>query len=160
MPPVVDCLAQQKVRPLDNPGMFTRDVAFGGNDDPLRVNPQADRAVCERCGLAFAVAFEVHETGRRQRLATLDKAIKRPPQRHQARNSPCPDIGDGPKKSGMHDLTIKRGRAFLEQGIERVQIEYAGIGCQNRRRPSWTFFSNSPLYDSNSKLWDPRSNRN
>ena len=59
-------------------------MAFGGNDDPLRLHSQADRTVRKRCRHDVAIALEVYETGRRYPLAVLDKAVKGPPQQHQA----------------------------------------------------------------------------
>src|ERR1700741_1874381 len=45
MPPVIDRLAQVIVGTLDDPRVFAQDLSLGGDDDPLRVDPQADRPV-------------------------------------------------------------------------------------------------------------------
>jgi hypothetical protein len=52
----------------------------------------------------------------------LDKAIKGPPQRHQARHFLRPDVSDGARKATMHDLTPQRDTALLEPDVERIEV--------------------------------------
>ena len=47
VPPVVDCARRQVMGPLDQPRMLTQNLGLGGHDKPIRIDPQADRAVRE-----------------------------------------------------------------------------------------------------------------
>ena len=64
MPPVIDRSPAVVMGSIDDPAVLAQDLTLGGDDDPLGVNPQADRAVGERGRHAVAVALEVHEAGR------------------------------------------------------------------------------------------------
>ncbi len=82
----IDGAARDIVRALDDTGVLAHDLPLRHHDDPVGVNPQADRPVGERGGDAVAVALEVHETSRRHALGMLDEPVERPSQRHQT----CP----------------------------------------------------------------------
>ena len=47
MPPVMDRPRWQLVAALDDAAMFAQDVALGRHDQPVRMDPQADRPVRE-----------------------------------------------------------------------------------------------------------------
>lgn len=47
MPPVIDRPRWQLVAALDDAAMFAQDVALGRHDQPVRIDPQADRPVRE-----------------------------------------------------------------------------------------------------------------
>src|SRR5271154_5537828 len=126
MPPVIDCLPWQVMGSIDNPGMFTQNLPFGGDNDPFRVNPQADRPIGKRSRNAVAVALKMHEAGRRYPLGMFDEAVEGPPQSHQAGNLSGMRIGDGTGQSAMLDLSPLFDAAFLEPGVERSQVREAG----------------------------------
>ena len=50
VPPVIDRLPTGVVGPVDDPGMLAQELTLGGHDDPLGIDPDADRAVGERGG--------------------------------------------------------------------------------------------------------------
>src|SRR5208337_2222816 len=62
MAPVINRSSRLMMRTLDDPRMFAQDLPFSRNDDPLRVNPNADRPIGERGRHAVAVALQVNET--------------------------------------------------------------------------------------------------
>ena len=64
MPPVIDRPAAGIMGSIDDPPVLAHELTLGGDHDPRRVNPQADRAVGKRCRHAVARALEVHEAGR------------------------------------------------------------------------------------------------
>jgi len=68
VPPVVDRPSRQVVRAFDDLIMLAQDMAFGGDDDPVGIDAQADRPVGEGRWHAVAVALEVHEAGRREQF--------------------------------------------------------------------------------------------
>jgi len=47
MPPVIDRSPWQVMGAFDDPGMLAQNLPLGGDDDPLRVDPQAHRPVGE-----------------------------------------------------------------------------------------------------------------
>lgn len=63
--------------------MLAQDLPFGGNDQPIRINPEADRTVRKRRRNALAVALGANQTGGRDTLALLDKSVKSRWHRHQ-----------------------------------------------------------------------------
>ncbi len=92
----------------------------------LGVDPQADRAVGERRWHAVAVAFEVHEAGRRHPCGVLDEAIEGASQPHQAGRLLGMHIGNSAWQHAVLDLAPLLDTAPLEPVIERVQIGKAG----------------------------------
>ena len=64
MPPVIDRSPAGMMGSIDDPAVLAHELTLGGDHDPRRVNPQADRAVSERCRYAVARALEAHEAGR------------------------------------------------------------------------------------------------
>ena len=102
--------------------MLAQDLAFSHDEDPLRVDPQADRAVRERGRHAVAVALEVHEARRGHALGLLDKAVKGSPQSHQARNLAGMRIGHAARNDAMHDLAPLGDALPFEPGIQAIEI--------------------------------------
>ena len=84
--------------------MFTQDLSFRGDDDPLGIDAHADRPVGEGGRHAVAIALQVNETGRRHPLGVLDETVKWPQRRHEARGFRRPDIGDSSGLRSMRDL--------------------------------------------------------
>lgn len=79
MPPVVARPTGQMMRSPDDPFMLARDLALGDNNDPVRIDVQADRPVRERSRHAVAVAVEVYEAGQRHPFGVFDEAVEGPP---------------------------------------------------------------------------------
>ena len=126
VPPVIDRASRQVMRSLNDAGMLTQDLTLGHQHDPLGVNPQADRPVREGGRHAVAVALEVYQTGRRDPLGLLDKAIEGPPQCHQAGDLAGMHIGDAARKAAMHDLAPLRDAPLFEPGVQGIEIGEAG----------------------------------
>lgn len=78
MPPVVDRLPRQVMRPVYDPPVLAQDLPLGSDDDPFRVNPQTDRAIGEGRRHTVAIKLEVHEAGWRYPLGVFDKAVEGP----------------------------------------------------------------------------------
>lgn len=47
VPPVIDCLLRQVLGALDDPGTLEENLPVGGDDDPLRIDPEPHRPVGE-----------------------------------------------------------------------------------------------------------------
>jgi len=119
MSPVIDRARQQLVIALDDAGMFAQDVPLGGHNQTVRTDPQADRAIGERRGDTVAIAFEADQTGGRDALAQLDKAVKRHGQRPQRGLLFGPDIGDRAGLSAMRGLPPQLEAALFQPCIQR-----------------------------------------
>ena len=126
VPPVVDRPPRQVMGSFDDPRMLAQDLALGGDDDPFRVDPQADRPVGEGGRHAVAVALEVYEAGRRYSLGVLDEAIEGAAQRHQAGNLVGMHIGDGTGQTTMLDLAPLLDATLLKPGVQGIDIGEAG----------------------------------
>src|SRR5277367_4512393 len=75
MPPVVDRRgALAIVGAGEYALMFADDLPLGGDDDALRIDPHADRAVGERRRHAVAIALQVDEAGRRDTRGTRERS--------------------------------------------------------------------------------------
>src|SRR3546814_18109416 len=103
--------------PLDDPAMLAQDLALGGDDEPVRVDPQAHRPVGERGWHAVAIALEGDQAGRRYPLGVLDEAIEGPAQRHQTGDLFGMHIGAGSGLDHMMDLTPLREELLLETDV-------------------------------------------
>ena len=64
MAPVIDGPAQAIVRARKHAAMLTDRLTLGDDDDPVGIDPQANRAVGEGSRHAVAIALEMDETGR------------------------------------------------------------------------------------------------
>ena len=64
VPPVIDCPPSGVVRSVDNPSMFAQDLTLGGHDDPLGIDPDANRAVGKGCWDAIPIAFKADQADR------------------------------------------------------------------------------------------------
>ena len=126
VPPVVDRPPWQVMRSFDDPRMLAQDLALGGDDDPFRVDPQADRPVGEGGRHTVAVALEVDEAGRRYSLGVFDEAIEGAAQRHQAGNLVGMHIGDGAGQATMLDLAPLLDATLLKPGVQGIDIGEAG----------------------------------
>jgi hypothetical protein len=62
VPPIIDRLRWQLVTALDYAAMFAQDVALGCNDQPIGIDPQADRAIGKGRRNAVAIALEADQT--------------------------------------------------------------------------------------------------
>ena len=92
VPPIIDRLRWQLVTALDHPQMFAQDVALGCNDQPIRIYPQADRAIGKGRRNALAIALEADQTCGGDAFAVLDKTVKGRRQLHQGCSFFGPDI--------------------------------------------------------------------
>ena len=84
--------------------MLANDLTFGGNDNAVRVNTEADRPIGEGGRHTVAIALKVNQTSRRHTLAVFDKAVKRTGQWHEARRFAFPNIGDCSRLASMRDF--------------------------------------------------------
>ena len=105
---------------LDDPGMSTQDLAFGHNDDPVRVNPQAHPLVRERGWHTVTCALKVHRARRLYTLGMFDEAVEGLPGRHQAGDFIGMHIGDSAGQGTVQDLAPLFAAAMLKPGVERV----------------------------------------
>src|SRR5699024_1454278 len=82
--------------------------------------------VRERGRHAVAVAVEVHEACRGHPLGLLDKAVKGPPQGHQAGDLTSMRIGHAAGKTSMHDLAPLDDAPLFEPGIQTIEVREVG----------------------------------
>jgi len=78
----------------EDPTVLADDLAFGGDDDALRIHPHADRAIGERPRHAVAIALQMDEARRRDTLGVFDKTVERPGKLHQVLRFFAPGVGD------------------------------------------------------------------
>lgn len=102
--PVVDGLASAMVVALDQALMLTDDLAFGRDNQAIRVDPQAHRPIGIRRWHAVAVALEVDQAGGRDPLGVFHKAIEGPWHRHQGGPLLGPDVRYGTRQLAMRNL--------------------------------------------------------
>jgi len=116
--------------------MFAQDVTLGRNDQPVRIDPQADWPICEGCEgtvapvgprkpvarNAVAIAFKADQTSGRDALAQLDEAVKGDRQWHQRYLFLGPDIGDRARLFAMGCLSPQREATLFQPGIQCGQI--------------------------------------
>ena len=93
------------MRSINDPPMLANNLTFGGNNNAVRVNAQADRPIGEGGRHTVAIALKVNKTGRRHTLAIFDKAIEGPGRRHEARHFTFPHFGDCSRLAAMRDFT-------------------------------------------------------
>ncbi len=122
MAPVINCSPGQVMGAFADPRMFTQDLSFRGDDNPLRVSTHADRPIGEGDWHAVAFALQVNETGRRHAFGVLDEAVKRPRRRHEVRCFLRPDIGDGSRQEAVSDLLPQFDAAPFQPGVQGVHI--------------------------------------
>ena len=102
--------------------MFAQDLTFRRHDQPVGVDPKADRAVRKRRRNTVAIAFKADQAGGRDTLAHLDEAVKRDRQRHQGCTLLSPDIGNGPGQRAMGGLMPQRDATLFQPVIQRGKI--------------------------------------
>jgi hypothetical protein len=120
--PVVDRPGRQVMRALDHPRVLADDLPLGRDDEPVGVDPQADRAVGERRRDTVAVPLEADQAGRRHPLALLDEAVKGRRRLHQGRLLPGPDLRDGPRQRAMRRAPPQLDAALLEPSVQCRQV--------------------------------------
>jgi hypothetical protein len=125
MPPVIDGSPGQVVRPFDDPGMLAQDLPFCRHNNPLGIDPDAERTVGERGGDAVTVALKVDEADRRDPLGVLVEAVEGPPQRHRAADLGGMHIGHGARQATMLDIAPLRDALLLEPDVERIDVREA-----------------------------------
>src|SRR3989344_5729967 len=116
--PVVPCLARTMVVTLDQALVLAHDLAFGGNHQAIRVDPQAHGSVGEWRRHAVAVALEVDQAGGRDSLRVLNKAIEGTRYRHQGSPLRGPDIRNGTRQLAVLDLVPQGHTTLLKPIIE------------------------------------------
>jgi hypothetical protein len=95
VPPIEDSrLTLSLVKTGKNSAVFADDLPFGGDDDPLGIDPNADRAIGEGRGHAVAIALQLDQARRRHALGVFDEAVERARNRHQVLRFFRPGIGD------------------------------------------------------------------
>src|SRR3546814_2063398 len=65
MPPVIDRVPGAIMGSIDDALMFAYDLPLGDNQEAIGINAQADGPIGEGRRHAVAVAFQMHEAGRR-----------------------------------------------------------------------------------------------
>jgi hypothetical protein len=130
------------MRALDHPPVLADDLPLGCDDEPVGVDPQADRAVGKRRRDAVAVPLEADQAGRRHPLALLDEAVKRRRCLHQGRLLQRPDLRDGPRQRAMRRALPQLDAALLEPGVQCRQVGEIRHQLQDQvARMPHTFFS-------------------
>jgi hypothetical protein len=122
MPPVVDRLCRKMVAALDHAHMFAQDVSLSCHDQPVGVDPKADRPVRKGCRDAVAIAFKADQAGWRDALADLNEAVKGHRQGHQGSPFRSPDIRDCSGQRAMGSLVPQRDATLLQPGVQRGKI--------------------------------------
>ena len=117
MTPVIDRSTRMLMGPFDNPTVLTDDLPLRRDDDPLRVEPHADRPVGEGGRHAIAIALDVDQASRWDSLALLDEAIERSLRHHQARAFGSPDVGDGARKTSVQNSSPLFNTTLLQPGV-------------------------------------------
>ena len=134
VPPVIDCSPSQVMGTLDDPGMSAQELAFGHNDDLVRVNPQAHSLVREGGWHTVTCALKVYEARRRYTLGMFDEAVEGLPGRHQTGDFTGMHIGDSAGQSAVQNLAPLFDAVMLKPDVERINVREVGIGCHSRRR--------------------------
>ena len=146
--------------PLDDPLVLAQDLSLGGNDEPIRIDPQADGPVGEGRRHAVAIALEADQAGRRDALALLDEAVEGRRQRHQGGLLLGPDIGDG---AGQNCRAGSRatapGSAAPASRSAPPGQESSASAATGDGRASWTFFSTCPFSQPDAGLQNSGSKR-
>ena len=133
MPPVIDRSPAGMMGSIDDPAVLAHELTLGGDHDPIGVNPQADRAVGERCRHAVARTLEVHEAGWRYPLGVLDEAVERPTRRHQTGELGGVDIGDGAGQHAVLDLRPLRYGEREKGSTRDITLEWE---CRTKKLTS------------------------
>ena len=122
MSPVVNGPLRQVVAAFDDPHMLAQDAPLGRHDQPVGIDPQADRPVRKRRRDAVAIALKADQAGGRDALAQLDEAVKGDRQRHQGHLLFSPDIGDGAGLFAMSRLPPQFLATLLQPCIQRGKV--------------------------------------
>ena len=88
----------------EHPLMLADDLPLGDDDDPVRIDPQAHRAVGEGGRHAVAIALEMDEAGRRNALGVFDEAVERPRRWHQVADLLGPHISNRARLGAVSSL--------------------------------------------------------
>lgn len=128
VPPVIDSLAWSFMRPAEDAMMLAYDLAFCRDDQPIRIDPEADRSVGEGCWDAVAVPLQMHETGRRYPFGVFDKSIKASVDRHESSSLFCPDIHNGAAHLAVRCHRPECLATLFQPVIQGIQRGKAGNG--------------------------------
>jgi len=113
--------------PLDRPLVFAQDPALGGNDHPIRVDPQADGPVGETRLLRSTMPSKADGSGIRSACSSTQTSAMVPG------STPC----------GISRNSSRQRRS--SQAFRAARSGKRGIGCHRRGRASWTSFSTCPF---------------
>ncbi|KWT72158.1 hypothetical protein APV28_1636 [Comamonas testosteroni] len=116
--PVVDGPTTDVVAPVDEARVLAQDLTFGGDHQPLGVDPQTHRPVGVGGRHAVAVALEVHQAGGRDPLGVFDEAVEGARHRHQGGPLLLPDIGHRAWQLAVDDLAPQGLAAVLQPLVE------------------------------------------
>lgn len=122
MPPVIDRPWWQVVAAFDEARVFAQDVSRGRHDQPVRIDPQADRTVGKGGRNAAERPLEADQAGGRDTLAHLDGAVKGDGQRHQGGALLGQDIGNRAGQRTLCRLVPQVLTTLFQPGIERREI--------------------------------------
>ena len=109
------------MRPLDDAAVLADELPFGGNHDPFRIDPEADRPVGEGCRHAVAVALQMDQAGRRDSLGVFDEAVEEPRHRHQEPGFLGPDVLDRSGSEAMGTLLPQLPAPLLQPVVQCLQ---------------------------------------
>jgi UDP-glucose 4-epimerase len=105
VPPVIDRRAAVAVmRPSEDASVLGDDLALGGDDDTLGIDPHAHRPVGERGRHAVAIALQMDQPRRRDAFGVFDKPVERARKLHQVLDFFGPGVGDRTGLRAMRDL--------------------------------------------------------
>ena len=101
--------------------MLADDLPLGGDDDALRIDPHADRAVGEGGRHAVAIALQVDQARRRDALGVFDEAVEGAGKLHQVLRFLAPGVGDRTRLRAMRDLGPQLPASRLQPVVQRRQ---------------------------------------
>src|SRR3546814_9069650 len=136
MPPVIDRVPGVIMGSIDDALMFAYDLPLGDNQEAIGINAQADGPIGEGRRHAVAVAFQMHEAGRRDPFAIFDEAIERPAHGTAAGPAPRSRRNTGTARNGGAGCRADVASRSEEHTSELQSImrsSYAGM-CLNKNK--------------------------
>ena len=92
--PVIDGLSWPIMGTIDDATVLADDLAFCGDHDTIRIDPEAHRSIGEGCRNAVMIALQMHEAGGCDPLHIFYETVERPGERHQSWDFLRPDVGN------------------------------------------------------------------
>ncbi len=116
------------MRSVDDAMVLADDHALCSNDDPIGIDPEADRTIGKRGRHAVAIALQMHQAGRGDPLGIFDKAIERTRCRHQSWRFFGPEVGNGAAHLAMGSLGPEFPASAFQPVVGRIQGGKARYG--------------------------------